>query len=504
LRFSLHRPSTSSRRNRRAALLALSSLAAMAVPAVAQAGDFVDGDVFTGTGSGTYTVYSDSGVLKEVIDTETGSAETTGCAFDASGNFYGTGFGAAKVTKLAAAHPHGVLQQIDAAAQGGSGTESIVFAANGDFYVGNADGNSDVQKYDSAGNHLQNFDVDTSADRGSDFVDLAADQKTLFYTGEGPAIHRYDVSGAGAQLSDFATPGSQNFALRLLPPGDGTGGLLVASRTDIKRLDGSGNVVQTYDAPGQDFWFALNLDPNGTSFWSGNIATSDFYRFNLDTGAVEVGPVNTGSQLSGLCVKGEQTAGVPPAPPPSPSQPAPSACASDERSPSLRIVSNQRKRLYRAGEKASVRITASDANGLSRDPSAKSKRISTKVPGRRRFTATAVDRCGNRATKSFAYRIAGPPRVGISGVSPLGCSSADFTTAVRIRTSLATRRVLVFLDGRRIASSRRGAFRVRVPARRLSGGRHRLTVVARDIAGNRSRESVSFSRCRRVTPTLTG
>jgi hypothetical protein len=41
-------------------------------------------------------------------------------------------------------------------------------------------------------------------------------------------------------------------ALRLLPPGDGTGGLLVADRNNIKRLDGNGIVVQTYDFLGED------------------------------------------------------------------------------------------------------------------------------------------------------------------------------------------------------------------------------------------------------------
>jgi hypothetical protein len=85
----------------------------------------------------------------------------------------------------------------------------------------------------------------------------------------------------------------------------------VASTASIKRVDGAGNVIQSYDAPGEDDWFALSLDPNGTSFWSGSFDTGNFYRFNIASGAVEIGPLATGSSaLFGLCVKGEITGGT--------------------------------------------------------------------------------------------------------------------------------------------------------------------------------------------------
>ncbi|PYR53441.1 MAG: hypothetical protein DMF91_28300 [Acidobacteria bacterium] len=121
-------------------------------------------------------------------------------------------------------------------------------------------------------------------------------------------------------MSDFVTlPGSLEttgetlFAVRLLPPGDGSGGLLVADYANIKRLDALGNVVATYDVPGEpgeNSWFALNLDPNGTSFWSGGLESSNFYRFSILTGAIEVGPINTGAPggtMGGICLKSEPT-----------------------------------------------------------------------------------------------------------------------------------------------------------------------------------------------------
>jgi hypothetical protein len=143
-------------------------------------------------------------------------------------------------------------------------------------------------------------------------VELSADQSTIFYTSEGSTIRRFDTA-TSTQLPDFSTALNESFALRLLPPGDGSGGLLVANFADVKRLDASGAVVQSYDAPGEDSWFALNLDPNGTSFWSAGIFSGNVYRFNIASGAIEVGPISTGSSVAGLCLKGEPTAGTPPA-----------------------------------------------------------------------------------------------------------------------------------------------------------------------------------------------
>lgn len=276
--------------------------------------DWVNGHVFVSTNTGQYHVYSNSGLLKETIFDGLGGF-TTGCAFDSNFDLYTTNFANNTVVKYAGSHPHGILQTINTSGDPESesvadSNESIVFAANGDFYVGHADGNRDIQRYNSAGVLQATFDVATEV-RGSDWIDLSNDQVTMFYTSEGRLIKRFDVS-TNMQLADFGVlPGTtvtfQAFALRLLPPGDGTGGLLVADRANIKRLDGSGGVAQTYDVTGEDDWFALSLDPNRKSFWSGTRDTGNFYRFNIATGAVEIGPINSGP-LFGLCVKNEPTA----------------------------------------------------------------------------------------------------------------------------------------------------------------------------------------------------
>jgi hypothetical protein len=207
-----------------------------------------------------------------------------------------------------------VTQVIDTASATPFGaSESVLFNASGDLWVGHADGNRDLHHYGPDGTLLQQLDVPTEF-RGSDWIDLAVDQTTLFYTSEGRRILRYDLAGE-APLGDFAVlPGfGVAYAVRLLPPGDGSGGLLVADSAEIKRLDGNGNVVATYDAPGEDTWFAVGLDPDGASFWSADFTTSNFYRFDIASTDVVSGPTHTGTPsatLFGLCVAGEPTAAL--------------------------------------------------------------------------------------------------------------------------------------------------------------------------------------------------
>ncbi len=287
-----------------AVLSAVSALSAQA-PNVA----WVRGDVFLGVASGNYKVYDNNGVFKETINNGT-TGYTTGGAFDSSGNLYTTNFSGSAIVKFDGNDPHAVLQSFSTAP--GGAVESISFNSTGDMYVGHAGGDGDVKRFTATGTLVQTFNVQTGP-RGSDWVDLLADQNTVLYTSEGRNIRRYDVAG-NAQLPDFTTlPGSGvAYALRVLPPFDLSAGLLVADTNDVKRLDSTGAVIQTYDATGENQWFSLNLDPNGTSFWAADFASSNFYRFNIASGAVEVGPINSGTSSStvfGVVVKGELTGG---------------------------------------------------------------------------------------------------------------------------------------------------------------------------------------------------
>lgn len=281
------------------------SVAGLMNPGLSNAAAINTGDVFVSVSAGKVQHYDSSLNLIETLDTGAGaSAFTTGMAFDSSTNLYVTTFNGGTVAKFNA---------VDGSSAGNftsglsSNPESILFDSSGNAYVGSADGDRDIRKYNSAGTLLAQYNVATEG-RGSDWIDLAADQTTMFYTSEGRQIKRFDV-GTNTQLTDFATVSGSGtlFALRLL----GDGGLLVADNGNIKRLDSTGAVIQTYDVAGENTWFALNLDGDGTSFWSANYGTSNFYKFDIATGTMLTSKnTGTGSNtLFGLAVAGEITQG---------------------------------------------------------------------------------------------------------------------------------------------------------------------------------------------------
>jgi uncharacterized protein (TIGR03437 family) len=263
-----------------------------------QAG-FQRGDVFVSLGNGRVQRYSQvTGTLLQTLDTATGSF-VTGSAFDRSSNFYVTAFASRTVIKF---DSNG--NRVGEFGSGYNGRpESIIFDADGNAFVGTVDGDNDVRKFTGAGAPIEQYDVGVER-RGTDWIELAADKCTLYYTSEGARIMRYDVC-TKTQLSDFVNnlPHSAAYALRLLP----SGGLIVADTNEILRLDASGNIVQRYDAPGEDSWFAINLDPDGTSFWSGGISTGNVYKFDINSGN-QITRIQTGAgAIFGLSVLGEIT-----------------------------------------------------------------------------------------------------------------------------------------------------------------------------------------------------
>ena len=277
----------------------------------ANAATYSVGDVFASIGSGKVAQFDNDLNLIQVLDTGLSGAFTTGSAFDSAGNFYVTTFGSNVVAKF---DTNGVLVNASfATCDAGSACESIVFDMAGNFYVGQAEGTRDILKFDSSGALIDRFDVATSG-RGSDWIDLAADQSTLVYTSESSGVSTYDTAGdvQGAQFGTTTT--SPNFALRLL----GDGGALVAASGAIDRLDNTGSVIDTFDFGANDSWFALNLDPDGDSFWSGDFTTNILAQFDLATGAVIqsldldsiVGLMGiSGIDLFGVSVFGEITEG---------------------------------------------------------------------------------------------------------------------------------------------------------------------------------------------------
>ena len=296
-----------------------------------RASEWQIGDVFTGASAPGiergYLVWDPAGTIKDELiydnpEPETSGSGMTGCVCDGGGNLIGTAFEPNHVVVFDRLDPHSVLRDFSTFGVWlfpDGGNESLALDQSGNLYVGHAgragtsSGAEQLHRYTQFGTLLEEYACWTE-ERGTDWIDLAVDQRTMFYTSEGRSILRYDVVSR-TQLPDFAVlPGilDNAFAVRLLPPGDGSGGLLVADRSDIKRLNANGDVIHIYGR-GSGTIFGLALDPDGTTFWACKADRDrDCFRFNIETGAVlnhltEPVPRMTGA----VCVLGEYRAADP-------------------------------------------------------------------------------------------------------------------------------------------------------------------------------------------------
>jgi hypothetical protein len=288
---------------RTAVLLCLTISASLAVSPAGAATTFATGDVFVGVGSNKVQWRLPDGTLSKTLTTGSSSSITTGMAFDDAGKLYVTGYTSNVVNRFAT----------DGTADGtfGSGfnshPESIVFDKAGNAYVGQERGSRTIDKFNAAGALQATYTTATDPNHGTDRIDLAADQCTVYYTGEAKTIRRFNVctSSQGSDLTS-TLPGKAAEEVRILPGG----GVLVADTQAIHRVNAAGSIVQTYDVANRDCWVALALDPTASSFWAADQCASQVYRFAVSSGAVLSNfKTNTKSgSINGLGVSGGATA----------------------------------------------------------------------------------------------------------------------------------------------------------------------------------------------------
>ncbi len=134
-------------------------------------------------------------------------------------------------------------------------------------------GTGGLLKLDLAGNQLAKY-----GSMRTDWIDLAADHCSMYYSDEGPAIHRYDVC-TNKPLTDFvANLGVHIYALRILPNQT----VLAATGAGVQLFDASGKRLSLYPKTGfLGDPFALNLDPDGVSFWTAALAGHTIFKFAI-------------------------------------------------------------------------------------------------------------------------------------------------------------------------------------------------------------------------------
>jgi hypothetical protein len=233
-----------------------------------------------------------------------------GMAFDAAGNLYATALNGDNVFEFD--HRGNLLGTF------GSGfnlyPESIVFDSSGNAYVGQAGGSFEILKLSSTGGFLGTFSAQTESG-GTDWIDLASDECTIFYTSRGGSIKRFNVC-TNTQLPDFATGLGGCFGLRIRPNSE----VLVACEGMVYRLDSSGNVIQIYHTSSQLFLFSLSLDPDNKTVWIGDARDDLITRVDLASGnrvgAIGVADPSDRGIVGGVSVVGEIRAAVPDQTPP--------------------------------------------------------------------------------------------------------------------------------------------------------------------------------------------
>ena len=270
--------------------------------------DFASGDVFAGVGGGRVFRYDQNGNLLQTFTGPYAGSETTGMAFDTSGHLYSTNFEANKIVEYA---QDGTVLNASFGSGFNADPESMLLNKSGHFYVGQADGAHTILEFDGAGTLVATHQPTSFANRGTDWIDLASDQKTMFYDGEGRIIKRFDVS-TNTQLADFYSGGTELFALRLLSDGS----ILAANgfTGDVIHVDSGGNLIHTYHVQNGGTLFALNIDPDGTSFWTADIFSTEIYHIDIATGTIlKSWKANKdgATEVAGLSVFGEITQGGP-------------------------------------------------------------------------------------------------------------------------------------------------------------------------------------------------
>lgn len=292
------------------------------------------GDVMASTGGhgGQVIRYDNNLVLRStpnplLISSSPNTLITTGSAFDNVGNFYVTDFNdfvGSGVTKFDATGA--VVGGPNPFFAGGVAYESILFDAAGNAWVGDA-GSKTISKFSGAAPGLPTTTYTVATDNpnhGTDWIDLGANQTTFFYTSEGKHVNRFDtILGQLTELNSVALPGISAYALRVIPTATETafaGDVLVADSSSILLLSGTtGEVLKTYTdtiGTGKNIqWFAVSLDPNGLSFWSGDLNNGEIAEFDLKSGALQKSTLTCGEGcLAGLSVLGEQTSSQVPEP----------------------------------------------------------------------------------------------------------------------------------------------------------------------------------------------
>lgn len=285
---------------RRGSYILFVVVATIGLGTAAFAAPYAQGDVFAAIGGGQVAWFNSTGTLISTLNDGQGGF-TTGMAFNAAGDLFVTNFGAGSVSEF---DNSGNLLNATFVT-GISAPEAIVFNSAGNMLVTSV-GGTGITEYSPTGTLLNTFIAGTR----TDWMDLAANQNTMYYTDESGAIHVLDLP-SNTKQADLINGLGGGAALRILS--DGSILLAAEGAGVVDRVLPNGTVSQIYSLAGIGFPFALNVDPDGTSFWTAD-PNGNIVRVDIASGAI-LTSFNSGSGSTfGLTVFGERVVSTTPEP----------------------------------------------------------------------------------------------------------------------------------------------------------------------------------------------
>jgi uncharacterized repeat protein (TIGR01451 family) len=279
------------------------------------------GQVLVGTVDGMIFIYNPDGTLSRVLNSGNLGGTITEMNFDIGGNLYaanplatntGPNPGTVEFFMNTGAGPTFDFGLFDSQPSG------VLLAPSGNIFVSQSAGQNTLLEFTNVFNGSQPVNTFFPAyeNAGVSFMELRDDGASVLYTSNSPSVKNFDILN-NHQNPDFATnlPGGPAYALREL----GDKSVLVANTTEIVRLNSTGSVVQTYKPGGGGLFFALNLDPDGISFWTGDALSGKVYRLKISDGSIIGTPINTGlgfnaatfnfATIFGIAVLGQPASG---------------------------------------------------------------------------------------------------------------------------------------------------------------------------------------------------
>jgi len=253
------------------------------------------GDVYISTAMALVERYSSTGTLAQLF--ESSGSRLGQMSFDTSRNLYVASFNGGDGSPNAFEFDPAGNESFFIIEPNLFSANSFAFDKAGNSYQGGSVGTgTGIEQFDVNGQFRKSFAVvldptNQASNREVDYLDLASDQCTIYYTSRGTQIKGFNICTNTQLATDFADnigspvppsgpPVSFANELRIRPNGE----ILLADSDFVIRFAANGTVMQKYSTPaGKDTFTGLSLNPDETSFWTSQ-GSGEIDHFDIATG----------------------------------------------------------------------------------------------------------------------------------------------------------------------------------------------------------------------------